>query len=133
SSGFGGALPPANAADGYGTGGMGATAGGGVATAPAGPSVKFRDIESDEEVAVDTVQVVGSETLYRRGKQWFAANAQDVDLKRDQEKIKVVEKFSDEYFRLVADNTASQNAVLARQQSGEELVIRLRGQIYLIR
>jgi len=132
SSGFyGGARP---AADGLGAAevpGAGGSAQG--AAAPAGPGVTFRDIESDEEVAVETVQIVGKETLYKRGKQWVAANAQDVDLERDRSKIKEIEKFSDEYFRLVADNTASENAVLARQQPGEELLIRLRGQVYLIR
>ena len=79
------------------------------------------------------VQIVGNETLYKRGSQWFAANAKDVDLKRDADKVKTLERFSDEYFKLVAANTATENAVLARQQAGEELVIKLRGQIYLIR
>jgi Ca-activated chloride channel family protein len=107
--------------------------GGGMATSPAGPVVRIRDIESDREVAVDSVQIVGKETLYKRGQQWFAANARDVDLKRDAAKVKTVERFTDEYFKLVAANTASENAVLARQQPGEELVIKLRDQIYLIR
>jgi hypothetical protein len=79
------------------------------------------------------VQIVGNETLYKRGKQWVAANAQDVDLQRDQDKIKTIERFSDEYFKLTAANTPSENAVLARQQPGEELLIRLRNQVYLIR
>ncbi len=91
------------------------------------------DAESDEEVAVDTVQIVGSETLYRRGKRWFAASAKDVDLQKDADKIKTVERFSDAYFKLVAANTTSENAVLARQQAGEELIIKLRGQVYLFR
>ena len=101
--------------------------------AAAGSGVTFRDIDKDEEVAAESVQIVGGQTLYKRGQQWFAANAKDVDLKKDAAKIKTVERFSDEYFKLVAANTASENAVLARQQAGEELVIKLRGQIYLIR
>jgi Ca-activated chloride channel family protein len=140
---------PADAAapaGGYGAG-YGGLAGGGVrgagrgasegeASGPApvtGPALRLRDIESDEETVVTSVQIVGKETLYKRGKQWFAANAKDVDLKRDAAKIKIVERFSDEYFKLTAANTASENAVLARQQAGEELIIRLRGQVYLIR
>jgi Ca-activated chloride channel family protein len=93
----------------------------------------YRNIDTDEEVAVDTVQNVGGETLYKRGKQWFAANARDVDLERDKAKVKTVERFSDEYFKLVKANTASENAVLAAQKGGEELIIKLRGQVYLIR
>jgi len=99
----------------------------------AGPAVTFRNIETDEEVAVESVQIVGKETLYKRGNRWFAANARDIDVDKDRAKIKTVERFSDEYFKLVAANTASENAALARQRSGEELIIRLRGQVYLIR
>ena len=112
----------------------GARAGGRPSTSgPAAPAIRLRDIESDEEIVVNSVQIVGNETLYKRGKQWFAANAKDVDLERDAAKVKTVERFSDEYFKLTAANTASENAVLARQQVGEELIIRLRGQVYLIR
>jgi Ca-activated chloride channel family protein len=129
---------------GYGAGMMGGMGGmptadaeaagpGASAPAPAGSGVTFRDIETDREVEVQSVQIVGNETLYKRGNQWIAANAQDVDLQRDRQKIRTIERFSDEYFRLVAANTPSENAVLARQQPGEELVIRLRDQVYLIR
>ncbi len=139
SSGFGG---------GYGSGGFGRADAAAPAATPGAPragqsagsrpalglgAVRYRDIESDEEVAVDTVQIVGSETLYRRGKRWFAASAKDVDLKKDADKIKTVERFSDAYFKLVAANTTSENAVFALQQAGEELVIKLRGQVYLVR
>ena len=68
-----------------------------------------------------------------RGRVWVAANAADVDVERDKDKIVTVERFSDEYFKLVAANTPSENAVLAWQQPQEELIIRLRGQVYLIR
>jgi len=107
--------------------------GAGPAAPSAGSAVRFRNIETDEEVAVDSVQIVGKKTLYKHGNRWFAANARDVDPNKDRGKIKTIERFSDEYFKLVAANTASENAVLARQRTGEELVIRLRGQAYLIR
>lgn len=149
SSGYG-SYAPAPGADGasglateaYGIPGQAGGIGGGLsararAAAPAmttpARGAAYRDIETDEQVAVDTVQIVGSETLYRRGKQWVAANAQDVDPDRDRDKIKTVERFSDDYFALVKANTAAQNAVLARQVPGEELLIRLRDQVYLIR
>jgi Ca-activated chloride channel homolog len=131
SSGYGGAM------GGYGADMYGsleaAAAPGSSMPARARSGVTFRDIETDREVEVESVQIVGNETLYKRGKQWIAANAQDVDLERDRQKIQTIDRFSDEYFRLVAANTASENAVLARQQPGEELVIRLRKQVYLIR
>jgi Ca-activated chloride channel family protein len=132
---------PAPAADGgfgygRGGGGMGGMGGMGAAAAPAGqggPAVRYRDIESDREVAVESVQIVGNETLYKRGSQWFAASVKDVDLTRDADKVQTVERFSDDYFQLVAANTPAENTVLARQQAGEELIVRLRGQIYRIR
>lgn len=92
----------------------------------------FRDIDKDEVVSAEAVQNVGSQTLYRRGKVWIAANAQTIDLEKDQAKIKKVKRFSDEYFALVKANTADENAVLATQQDGEELLITLRGQAYQI-
>ena len=97
------------------------------------PGVRYRNIDKDEEVSTQSVQIVAGQTLYKRGQQWIAANVKDVDLKKDADKIKTVERFSEEYFKLVAANTASENAVLARQQPGEELVIKVRGQIYLFR
>jgi len=130
-SGFGGGMAPSDeaAAEPFGVGGRR----GGIATNPMGPAVRLLDIESDEEIAVDSVQIVGKETLYKRGKRWFAANAQGVDLAKDRDKIKTIERFTAEYFKLVAANTPSENAVLARQKAGEELIIKLREQVYLIR
>jgi len=138
SSGFAMPAPAADGGFGYGRGGggMGGMGGMGAAAAPAGqggPAVRYRDIESDREVAVESVQIVGNETLYKRGSQWFAASVKDVDLTRDADKVQTVERFSDDYFQLVAANTPAENTVLARQQAGEELIVRLRGQIYRIR
>jgi len=134
---------PREAAEGRASSGPAA---GGIAAAPAGrggyggagaPQAgyaqnKFRDIDSDKEVAADAVQNVGSQTLYRRGKLWIAANAQSVDPEKDQAKIKKVKRFSDEYFKLVKENSADENAVLATQQNEEQLLITLRGQTYQI-
>jgi len=93
----------------------------------------IRDIDSDEVRVVDAVQVVGKETLYRRGKTWIAASAKDVDREKDKDKIKEIKRFSDEYFKLVAENSSSENAVIARQREGEELLIMLRNEVYLIK
>jgi Ca-activated chloride channel family protein len=94
---------------------------------------RFRDIDTDEEVVTSGVQQIGNEAVYRRGKTLIATNAKDIDLAKDDAKIKNVQRFSDEYFKLVEANTESENAILAVQQPGEELVIKLRGQAYRIR
>ena len=78
------------------------------------------------------VQNAGNETLYKRGKLWIANNAKNIDPEKDDAKIKRVKRFSDEYFALVRDNTPAENAVLASQQEGEELLVVLRGQAYRI-
>lgn len=93
----------------------------------------YRNIDTDKEVAADSVKTFANETLYKRGNQWIAASAQGIDPAKDADKIKTVERFSDDYFKLTTANTASENAVLAQQQSGEELIIKLRGQVYLIK
>jgi len=94
---------------------------------------RFRDIDSDKEVAAgDAVQNVGNETLYKRGRTLYAANAQEVDPDKDDAKIKKIKRFSDEYFELVKANTSEENALMARQQEGDELIVKLRGQVYRI-
>jgi Ca-activated chloride channel family protein len=98
-----------------------------------GSGARFRSIEADEEVETDAVRVVGQESIYRRGRVWVASSAADVDLERDKDKIVTVERFSDEYFTLIRENTRSENLLLAQQQPGEELIVRLRGQTYRIR
>ena len=97
-----------------------------------GAGLAIRDIDSDEIVAVNTVRTVGKETLYKRGKLWIAANARDVDLKKDRRQVVVVRRFSTDYFRLTKENSAAENKVLAAQRAGEHLLIRLRGTIYRI-
>lgn len=105
-------------------------AGGGLATGPT-----LLDIDADKEVSITTVKNVGNQTLYKRGKLWIAANAKDIDPSEteDEKQIKTIERFSDDYFKLIAANTASENAVLAVQKEGEELIIRLREQVYRIK
>jgi len=92
----------------------------------------YRDIDSDRIVAVDAVRNVGNETLYKRGNLWVANNARDVDPEKDKNKIKKIKRFGDEYFELVSANTKAENEILARQESGEQLLVKLRGQVYQI-
>ena len=110
-----------------------ALAGGGYGNAPARVSNSYRAIDSDKEVVASGVQNAGKETLYRRGKLWVANNAKDLDPEKDQAKIKDIKRFSDEYFALVKANTSDENAILATQQEGEELLCVFRGQAYRVK
>jgi Ca-activated chloride channel family protein len=128
SSGFAGAgSKPADGAN------MGGDVAGETSSSPAAPGLRYRDLETGKEVAATAVQTVNNETLYKRGNTWIATSAADVDLEKDADKIETIERFSDEYFKLIKANTATENAVLARQQVGEELMIKLRGQVYRIK
>jgi Ca-activated chloride channel family protein len=108
------------------------TAAGGLGIA--GPTANtYRAIDSDKTILCDGIQNCGKETLYRRGKQWIANNAKDLDPETDKAKIQEIKRFSDEYFALVRANTTDENAILAAQQEGEELLCRFRGQAYLVK
>ncbi len=91
------------------------------------------DYEDRQEERVANVRNVGNQTLYQRGQRWVAANATAVDEEDDADQIQTVARFSDDYFVLVAANTADENAILASQGRDEELMINLRGQVYLIK
>jgi Ca-activated chloride channel family protein len=125
-----GGVPAASAPGGFGGGGpAGRNGAGGIAQG----GLRLRDIDSDKETAAgDAVQTYGNQTLYKRGKTLIAANAREVDPEKDKEKIKTIDRFSDEYFALIKDNTNEENLVLANQSEGDELVIKLRGQVYCI-
>jgi Ca-activated chloride channel family protein len=88
--------------------------------------------EADREEKVAGVRQVGNQALYRRGQVMIAANAADLDPRRDRAKVQVVQRYSRDYFELVRANTAAENQVLASQRDDEQLLIRLRGQAYLI-
>jgi Ca-activated chloride channel family protein len=133
------ALAPASDAFGFGVeGGLGGMGGGlnraqSSSSQPAPGGAFYLDADTDKAVAVNSVQTIGNETLYKRGKVWIAESAKSIDLERDSSQIENVERFSDAYFKLVAANTPAENTILARQQAGEELVIKFRGKYYRIR
>ncbi|MHC4400980.1 MAG: VIT and vWA domain-containing protein [Planctomycetota bacterium] len=77
------------------------------------------DIDADRLIAVRGVKTVAGKTFYRRGNVWFAFDAAEKGLKR----IKVVERFSPEYFRLIRLSSGANKAVLAAQAEGEELML----------
>jgi Ca-activated chloride channel family protein len=103
---------------------------GGAAPAAAGLSLA-RDIDSDREVALEGLKVLGNQSVYRRsGKVWVTPETAEIDLERDKAQIREVERFSAEYFALVAANSPVENQLLSSQQEDEELLVRLRGQVY---
>ncbi|MDP6547192.1 MAG: hypothetical protein QGH60_24720, partial [Phycisphaerae bacterium] len=75
---------------------------------------------------------VGNTSLYRRGRVWIASSASKLDPAKDADKIKKIKRFSDEYFKLIGQNTVAENQVMASQQDNEEMLLVLRGQAYQI-
>jgi len=94
------------------------------------------DKDSYEEGKVQYVagvRTVANFSLYQRGRVWMLAGTTQLDLKKDADKITVVNRFSKEYFDLVRLNTVAENQVMATQQANEELVVKLRGRVYHVR
>ncbi|PQO43293.1 VIT domain-containing protein [Blastopirellula marina] len=125
---------------GFGGGGFGAP--GAAQSAPATPAAAanayaggavYQDVDNDRTVVASNIRNVGNETLFLRDKIWIAEDAADIDPVKDEKKIKTVERYSKEYFSLVAANNKQQNALLAQQKPGEQLLCNLRGQYYLIK
>jgi Ca-activated chloride channel family protein len=109
---------------------------------PAGPAAtsaliaghsSVRAYEAEEKETVAGVRQVGRDALYRRGRVWIASNAADVDLKKDADRIKVIGRFSEAYFKLIEQNSPAENRLLATQGEDEELLVRLRDQVYRIK
>lgn len=106
---------------------------GGATTSPAPAGAAVRDLDTDAAIAVEGINGVGNETLYRKGKLWVTPETEQIDLERDKDKIQVVERFTTEYFELVSQNSADQNKLLSTQQENEELLVTFRGQVYHIK
>lgn len=109
------------------------------ATAPAekgqgqGDGLALRDIDSDELVRVDAVRIVGNKTLYRRGNVWYAYDAVKRDFQKLAADVKVVERFSEAYFKLVREASPENQKILARQKADEEVVIEASGAVYRVK
>ena len=85
-----------------------------------------------ERESYAAVQNVGNQTLYRRGRTWITPETAKLDRVRDKDKIKVIQRYSDEYFELVRANNVAENQILANQAPDEELLVAFRSQVYLI-
>ena len=91
-----------------------------------------KDYEAGTHDAYTTVRQVGGQTLYRRGTTWMTPETTSIDLDKDAAKVKKIARYSDEYFELARKNTVAENQVIAGQGPDEQLLIKLRGQVYLI-
>jgi Ca-activated chloride channel family protein len=109
----------------------GATAKGGGSQAQLGykGNKSFDDGKTEQ---VKNFRQVGVNTLYQRGKAWLTPEVSKLSDEKLKEAVEI-ERFSDRYFELVGKNTVPQNQILASQRKNEELVVRLRGQLYRIR
>lgn len=91
------------------------------------------DMEDGSIAVTDSVLQIGNETLYRREKLWVTAGTRNFDLAKNRKQVTEIERFSKAYFELVKDNSKSENAIIAQQQKDEELLILLRGKVYLFK
>jgi len=97
-----------------------------------GFGMAVQDTETDELKVVHSVRNVGNKTLFYRDKIWVDEEAAEETQKAKANAVEI-ERFSKAYFELVAKNTKQENQVLSQQQAGETLLVRLRGQNYLIK
>ncbi|HUT56746.1 MAG TPA: VWA domain-containing protein [Phycisphaerae bacterium] len=89
--------------------------------------------EAAQHEIVRGLRQIGNNAVYRRGKVWIASNAADVDLTQDAAKVQIIQRFSDEYFKLIRENDVADNQIMASQRADEELVVKLRGQVYHVK
>ena len=99
----------------------------------------FRDIDTDNDVAADSVRQYGNQAVYSRRQRGttqqilVTPETAELDLEKDQDKIEIIERFSEPYFDLVQANSATENQILSQQREGEPLLIRLRGKNFLVK
>ena len=79
------------------------------------------------------VRKAGTQTLYKRGKLLVTPETASIDLEKQKDEIIEIKRFSDEYFKLTDANSSAENELLTLQEDGEELLVKLRGKIYLIK
>ncbi len=88
--------------------------------------------EAGEQEVFATVRNVGNQAFYRRGRVWVTPKTSELDLKKDKDKIRIIQRYSKEYFELALANTVEENQILASQAVDEELLVSFRSQVYLI-
>ncbi len=99
------------------------------------PGFGYRDVkeyEAGEREVYASVRNVGQQTLYQRGRVWVTPKTSQLDLDKDKDKIRIIQRYSKEYFELALANTVEENQILASQGTDEELLVTFRSQVYLI-
>lgn len=98
-------------------------------------SLGYKDVSAYEAGKKDlytSVQNVGNQTLYRRGRVWITPATAKLDLQKDKDKIRIIQRYSEEYFQLARANSVADNQILANQAPDDELLVTFRSQVYLI-
>lgn len=111
-----------------------------VVNSPFGGS-SVREAESDQLVVTDAVRAAGSSALYARGSQYrnqavkllVTPETAELNLEQQKDQIQEIERYTDAYFTLVQANTPEENLLFVQQKADEQLLVKLRGQAYLIK
>lgn len=90
-------------------------------------------IKPGPKIADDLIRQVGGQTLYKRGELLVTPETAGVDLEQNQASVVELTRYSDAYFQLIDQNSIAENELLAAQQETEQLLVKLRGQVYLIK
>ncbi len=95
-----------------------------------------RSVSGEAKAKVDLKKIVrktGTQTLYQRGKLLVTPETASLDLEKDKKKIVEIKRYSKEYFALTEANTSAENEVLSLQEEDEQLLVKFRGKVYLIK
>ncbi len=79
------------------------------------------------------VRKTGTQTVYQRGKLLVTPETASLDLEKDKKNIIEIERYSKEYFALTEANTSAENELLSLQEEDEQLLVKFRGKVYLIK
>ena len=88
--------------------------------------------QSESKLMRDSITVMNSQTLYRRGRMLVTPETASLDVEKDSSQITKLKRFSSEYFELVSKNSAADNQLLGQQATDESLLVKIRGVVYLI-
>jgi Ca-activated chloride channel family protein len=108
-----------------------APGGGGYGGAP-GRVAGSASQQSESKLVRDSITVMNSQTLYRRGRMLVTPETASLDLEKDSSQVTKLKRFSSEYFDLVSKNSAADNQLLGQQATDESLLVKIRGVVYLI-
>ncbi len=96
-------------------------------------AVRLRNVDKDADEVVEAVQVVGAKVLYKRGRVWYSLDVAKGDEADLAAKAKVITRFSEAYFEMIGKASAEDAKLLSRQKAGEELMLRVDGDVYHVK